>query len=101
MTSTACAKYCGVSQRTLYNLKAKFPDTVPLTFDDAEGWKRVVEANRVTVSTRRHAPRSSTETQSDHSRYIAARARRTESLAESEAIRLAVTKRNMIDRLEV
>ena len=40
-------------------------------------------------------------TRSSHARYVAARARRTESLAEAEAIRLAITKRNVIDRVEV
>jgi hypothetical protein len=40
-------------------------------------------------------------TRSSHARYVAARARRTESLAEAEAIRLAITKRNVIDWVEV
>ena len=34
-------------------------------------------------------------------RYVGARARRTESLAEAEAISLAITKRSIIDRSEV
>ena len=101
MPSTQMAEACGVSQRQIYVLKTRFPKEVPASFNDVDDWKKFVDAHRVIVAAKRHAPRSDAGLQSDHSRYIAARARRTESLAESEAIRLAITKRNTIDRLEV
>jgi hypothetical protein len=101
MTSTELATLCGVSQRQIYNLKTKFPKEFPASFEDAEGWKRFVEAHRVVAATKRHAARSDAGTQSSNARYVAARARRTESLAAAEAIRLAITKRSVIDRAEV
>lgn len=101
MTSKQLAAACSVSQRTIYNLKARFPEQVPASFGDVDGWKRIVEANRTVVAGKRNAPRRDPELASDHSRYVAARADRTESLAASERIRLEITRRNTISRAEV
>jgi hypothetical protein len=101
MSSKDLATACGVSQRQIYNLKTKFPKEVPASFDDVAGWKMVVAAHQVVVAQKRHAPRSHPGEQSDNARYVAARARRTEALAEAEHIRLAVTKRDLIRREEV
>ena len=101
MSSKDLASACGVSQRQIYNLKTKFPKEVPASFADVAGWKKVVAAHQVIVAQKRHAPRSHPGEQSDNARYVAARARRTEALAEAEHIRLAVCKRDMVPRIEV
>jgi hypothetical protein len=101
MSSKDLASACGVSQRQIYNLKAKFPKEVPGSFSDVAGWKKVVAAHQIVVAQKRHAPRSNPGEQSDNARYVAARARRTEALAEAEHIRLAITKREVISRGEV
>src|SRR6185436_2761359 len=101
MSSKDLASACGVSQRQIYNLKTKFPKEVPASFADVAGWKKVVAAHQVIVAQKRHAPRSHPGEQSDNARYVAARARRTEALAEAEHIRLRATKRDMIPRIEV
>jgi hypothetical protein len=101
MSSKDLAAACGVSQRQIYNLKTKFPKEVPASFDDVDGWKKVVAAHQVVVAQKRHAPRSTPGEQSDNARYIAARARKTEIQAESEHLRLEVTRRGLIPRVEV
>lgn len=101
VTSKELAALCGVSQRQIYNLKTKFPKEVPASFEDVTGWQKVVSAHQIVVAQKRHAPRSHPGEQSDNARYVAARARRTEALAEAEQIRLAITKREVISRAEV
>ena len=86
MSSKDLASACGVSQRQIYNLKTKFPKEVPASFADVAGWKKVVAAHQVIVAQKRHAPRSHPGEHSDNARYIAARARRTEALAEARTI---------------
>jgi hypothetical protein len=76
MTSTELAAVCGVSQRQIYNLKTKFPSEVPASFNDTDGWKKFVDAHRVVVAAKRHAPRSNPDVQTDHARYVRARADR-------------------------
>jgi hypothetical protein len=99
MTVLELAKFCSCSPRQIYVLRAKFPDEAP-PFKESEKWKDFVVAHKVVTSGKRHAPRRTPDLQSDHARYIAARADRTESLAASERVRLAVTKRDMIPRIE-
>ena len=101
MTSTELAAVCGVSQRQIYNLKTKFPSEVPASFADVDGWKKFVDAHRVVVAAKRHAPRSNPDVQTDHARYVRARADRTESLAAAERIRLELSRRSVIPRIQV
>ena len=66
VTSTQIAEACGVSQRQIYNLKTKFPRETPASFNDVDEWKKFVDAHRVVVAAKRHAPRSDAGLRSDH-----------------------------------
>jgi hypothetical protein len=100
MTSKQTAAACDVSQRQLFVLKNRFPKEVPASFNDVDDWKKFVDAHRVVVAAKRHAPRSDAGLQSDHAKYIHFRALKTATLAEAEAIKLAVVKRSVIDKAE-
>ena len=71
--------------------------------DHVLGYQAVTaaDAHRVTISAKRHASRSTPDMQSDHARYVRARADRTESLAAAERIRLELSRRSVIPRVEV
>jgi hypothetical protein len=99
MTVAELASYCEISVRQVYNLRSKYPEAP--SFNDAPAFKKFVDARRVVVAEKKHAPRSSAEAQTDHARYVRARADRTESLAAGERIRLELTRRGVIDRAEV
>ena len=101
MTSKQCAAFCGCSVRSLYNLRERFPDEVPKTFEDGPGWKRVYDAKKLVPGRKKHAARSSVDLRSDHERYVHFRANRTQSLAEADALKVAITQRNVIDTSEV
>jgi hypothetical protein len=104
MSVRCLAAYCSCSPRQIYLLRKKFPKEAPPLSDEAS-WKTFVNARRTVVAEKRQHPkqasRSDADTQSDHAKYIHFRALRTAALAESEQIRLAITKREMISRIEV
>jgi hypothetical protein len=92
------ATHCGVSLRHIYNLRTRFPNEVPQDFNDVTSWKNFIEARRSVVDKKQHAPRATLDVQNNHSRYVAARARKVELQVEAAAIDLEITKRNYISR---
>lgn len=81
----------------------------PKDFKDPEEWRRFATAHRIepkaplteTLSTRPEEESTPQSEPSAHTRYITARAHRTEILAQMAEIELAATRRNMIPRGEV
>lgn len=109
MSATRIAAILKVSRTWLFNIKKQFPEGAPKDFKDPEEWRKFAKAHRIEptatltekVSTRQAEDSTQQSEPSSHSRYIAARAHRTEILAQMAEIELAATKRNMIHRAEV
>jgi hypothetical protein len=109
LSATHIARILKVSRTWLFTLKKQFPEGAPRDFKDAEQWRTFVKSHRIEpippseekVSTRKAEHSTQESEPSAHSRYIAARAYRTEILAQMAEIELAATKRDMIPRGEV
>src|ERR1700693_2363919 len=103
MSVRLLSQFCECSPRQIYTLRQRFPKEAP-PFSDKDGWKTFVNARRTVVAEKRQHPkkaeRSDSDSLTDHEKYIHFRALRTAALAESEQIRLAIAKRNVIDKGE-
>jgi hypothetical protein len=109
LSATHIARILKVSRTWLFTIKKQFPEGAPKDFKDPQAWRTFVKAHRIEpvppvvekVSTRSVEDSTQESEPSAHSRYIAARAHRTEILAQMAEIELAATQRNMLPRGEV
>jgi hypothetical protein len=109
LSATHIARILKVSRTWLFTIKKQFPSGAPKDFKDPEEWRTFVKAHRIEPippfeengSTHKAEDSTQESEPSAHSRYIAARAHRTEILAQMAEIELAATRRSMIPRGEV
>jgi hypothetical protein len=119
LSATHIAAILKVSRTWLFTLKKQFSEGAPKDFSDPEEWRKFVNSHRIEpialaahsenpqkvtqrkLSTRPASDSTQLSEPSAHSRYTAARAQRTEALAEMAQIELAATKRDMVPRGQV
>jgi hypothetical protein len=102
MTSKELAAELGISFPWIFQLKKKFPNEAPKSFDDVEGWRKLLEASRKNpvsksrLTVLKHKSSKSSEELSDIARLTRARANKTEHEDEILLIELAATKRQVV-----
>jgi hypothetical protein len=102
MTCKELAAELGISFPWIFQLKKKFPDEAPKTFDDVEAWRKLLEKSRKNpvsksrLTVLKHKSSKSSEELSDIARLTRARANKTEHEDEILLIELAATKRQVV-----
>jgi hypothetical protein len=90
-----------VHRTWIFTLRKKFPEEAPKTFDDVEGWKKLLDSTRKTVRVQPARSTKSTPELTDIARLTRGRADKVELENEILIIELDATKRKVIRQEEV